>query len=208
MPYLMSLNPNMRRQWEADEMYQPTLHRQLAEVEALRESADGLSDVQQRHWSGELNHILKTHQNPLLRAAAVDTLAEFSVPESDEALRLALKDGDSTVRRAACAAWGKRGNKEAVRLLSEVLGSDTDVDVRIEAARELGQFKDPMAYQALGLALRAKDPALQYRAVESLKRSSGKDYGSDLEAWQKFAQGQDPGPEYVPSLAERFWEVF
>jgi hypothetical protein len=208
VPYLVSLNPKRRQQWEADEMYQPTLHRQLAEVEALREGAEALSADQQRHWSGELQHIIETHDNALLRGAAVDTLAEFSVTESKEGLRIALKDSDSTVRRAACSAWGKRGDREAVERLSETLGSDTDPDVRISAARELGRFQDPVAYQALSLALEDTDPALRYRSIESLRRSSGKNYGNDLKAWQTFAQGQDAGPEYVPSLAERFHEFF
>lgn len=76
------------------------------------------------------------------------------------------------------------------------------------AARELRRFQDPLAYQALGLALQDEDPALQYRAVESLREASGKDYGNDLQAWQQFAQGQDPGPEYSPSVAERLRRLF
>ncbi len=208
IPYLVALNPKMRQQWEADEMYQPTLHRQLTEMTALRDSASSLSAAQQRHWSEEMQYILETHDNPLLRAAAVDTLAVFAVPESNEGLRIALHDSDSSVRRTACRAWGKRNDQEAVRQLSETLGSDADIEVRIAAARELGHFRDPIAYQALGLALDDKDPALQYRAVESLKRASGKDYGNNLKAWQTFAQGQDPGPEYVPSLAERVRRIF
>ncbi len=208
VPYLVSLNPKMREQWRADEAYQPTLHRQLAEVQALRTSVRSLSLEQQRHWSGELKYILETHDNPLLRTASVETLAAFSVPESNEGLRIALKDKDSSVRTVACRVWGTRGDKEAVERLSEVLGSDSDLDVRIAAARELGRFPDPMAYQALGLALQDRDPALQYRAVESLKRASGRNYGNDLNAWQTFAQGQDPGPQYTPSLATRFWELF
>lgn len=208
MPYITSLNPRMREQWEADEVYKPTLHRQLAEVDALRAAAKGLSAEQQQHWCGELEHILKTHENSLLRAACVDTLAEFSVPESQEGLRIAVKDQDATVRRAACRAWGKRGGQEAMERLAEALGSDTDPDVRIEAARELGQFADPLAYQALGLALQDEDPALQYRAVESLKQATGKDFGNDLAAWQKFVQGENPGPEYTPSLAERIRQWF
>ncbi len=208
IPYLVSLNPKMRQQWEADEMYQPTLHRQLTEMTTLRDGASRLSAAQQRHWSEEMKYILETHDNPLLRAAAVDTLAVFAVSESNEGLRIALHDSDSSVRRTACRAWGKRSDQEAVQQLSETIGSDADIEVRIAAARELGHFRDPVAYQALGLALDDKDPALQYRAVESLKRASGKDYGNDLEAWKTFAQGQDPGPEYIPSLAERVRKIF
>lgn len=207
MPYLMSLNPRMRQEWRADEMYQPTLHRQLAEMEALREAADNLSASKQRHWSGELTYILEHHDNPRLRAAAVETLAEFDVPESNKGLRVALSDKDATVRETACTAWGQRGDGEALQQLSKTLGSDTDLDVRIAAARELGRFSNPAAYQALGLALQETDPALQYQAMESLRRASGKDYGNDIDAWQRFVQGEDPGPEYSPSIAQRLREL-
>ncbi|MHB8863575.1 MAG: HEAT repeat domain-containing protein [Pirellulaceae bacterium] len=208
VPYLMALNPTMRRQWAADEAYAPTLHRQLAEVEALRGSAKTLSAEQQVHWCGELQHIISTHSNPLLRAACVETLVLFSVPESSEGLRLALQDTDATVRQAACRAWGSRGGQEAMELLAERLGSDSQKDVKLAAARELGRFSDPVAYQALGLALQDGDAALQYRAIESLKQSSRKNFGNNLQAWQQFAQGQDPGPEYSPSLADRVRELF
>jgi HEAT repeat protein len=208
VPYLASLNPRLRRQWEADELYRPTLHRQLAEVAALRASARGLTREQQRHWSGEMAHIIETHDHPLLRSEAVTTLAVLSVPESHEGLRIAARDPDSTVRIDACRAWGVKGGQEAMEQLAELLGNDTDVDVRITAARELARFSDPLAYQSLGLALDDDDPALQYRAVESLKTASGKNFGNDLDAWRRFAQGEDPGPEYTPSLAERLREYF
>jgi hypothetical protein len=208
VPYLMSLNPSMRRQWAADEAYKPTLHRQLAEVKTLRASANTLSPEQQVHWCGELQHIISTHSNPLLRVACVETLVEFSAPESSEGLQLALKDSDATVRKAACKAWGQRGGQQAMELLAERLGSDSDTDVKLAAARELGQFSDPIAYQALGLAIQGGDAALQYRAIESLKKGSGKNYGNNLKAWQEFTQGKDPGPEYSPSMADRVRELF
>ncbi|MFW6169812.1 MAG: HEAT repeat domain-containing protein [Planctomycetota bacterium] len=203
MPYIMSLNPKTRQEWAADEMYEPTLHRQLAEVKALRESAATLSAAKQRHWSGELQYILQHHDNPLLRASAVKTLAEFAVPEANEGLRVALTDGDATVQQTACAAWGARGGEEALQRLAEVLDTEKELDVRIAAARELRRFQDPTAYRALGVALQDPDPALQYQAVESLREASGKEYGNDLQAWRKFARGQDPGPEHSPSVAQR-----
>ena len=82
------------------------------------------------------------------------------------------------------------------------------MDVRIAAARELRRFPDRVAYEALGLALQEDDPALQYRAVESLKEASGKNYGNNLQAWQQFAEGKDPGPEYTPSVADRVRALF
>ncbi|MBM4088500.1 MAG: HEAT repeat domain-containing protein [Planctomycetes bacterium] len=207
LPYLTAMNPSMRRQWEADEQYQPTLHRQLAEVDELRDGAARLSEGEQRHWAGEMKYIVETHDSPQLRAAAVQALAAFTVPQAADGLRVAVKDGDPLVRIAACKAWGQRASRESPERLAEVLGSDSDVDVRIVAARELGRFNQPLAFQALGLALNDKDPSLRYRAIDSLKKASGRDYGNDVEAWQKFAQGVDPGPEYQPSLAERAREL-
>ena len=168
MPTLMSLNPSLRRQWEDDERYEPTLHRQLAEVRALRKAAGQLTDAEQRHWCGEFKHIIETHGNSILRTEAVHTLAAFSVPEANEPLQIALRDTDATVRIAACRAWGGRPGREPMEHLAQILGGDADLDVRIAAARELGQFPDPYAYQALGLALEpTEDPALN---IELLSR--------------------------------------
>jgi len=209
VPYLMSLNPKLRRQWEEDERYQPTLHRQLAEVRALRDAESLLSEAEQRHWCGEFKYILEHHENPILRAEAVKTLAVFSVAEANESLQIAMNDADADVRIAACAAWGTRTGQEAMEQLAQALRADADLDVRIAAARELGHFDDRYVHRALGLALEPReDPALQYRAVESLKRASGRNYGNDLAAWRQFAAGEDPGPEYTPSLAERLHELF
>ncbi len=208
LPYCMALNPVMRSQWDADEVYAPTLHQQLYEVAQVRDRAKQLSVDEQAHWCGEFKHILETHSNPVLRTACVDTLAVFTVPESNEPLRLAMKDADAMVRIAACRVWGRRGGQEAVELLAATLGSDTDVDVRMAAARELRRFPERTAYEALGLALQDDDPALQYRVIESLKEASGKNYGNDLQAWQLFAEGKDPGPEYRPSVADRVRALF
>ncbi len=123
-------------------------------------------------------------------------------------MQRAAKDTDPSVRRAACRAWGRRGGKQSVEALANTLGSDTDLDVRIAAARELASFSDPIAYQALGLALEDEDPAMKYRAVESLRRASGRDFGNNLDSWRQFAQGSDPGPDTPISVAERIRGMF
>ena len=51
--------------------------------------------------------------------------------------------------------------EEGIELLAATLGGDSDMDVRIAAARELRRFADPVAYESLGLALQEDDPALQ-----------------------------------------------
>jgi HEAT repeat protein len=174
----------------------------------VRNSAASLTMSEQDHWSREMEYILTTHSNPLLRIEAVKTLAALPTPTATKALQVAAKDDDSGVRIAACRAWARRGGKDGVEALARILGSDTDLDVRITAANELAEFSDPIAYQALGLAIGDEDPALTYRAIQSLREASGRDFGNNLDAWQQFAQGGDPGPDTPISMAERLRGLF
>ena len=42
----------------------------------------------------------------------------------------------------------------------------------------------------LGEALADADPAMQYRAVLSLKKVTGKDLGNDVDRWQQYVKGR------------------
>jgi HEAT repeat protein len=132
-------------------------------------------------------------------------LAAYPTEAASKMLTAGLKDTDSDVRVACCQAWGKRKGHDATHLLSEILTSDTDIDVRLAAARALGETGDPAATAALGLALENPDPAMQYRAVQSLKKVSGRDYGDSIAVWREYLKGNSP-PE--PSLATRIKNWF
>ena len=80
-------------------------------------------------------------------------------------------------------------------------------DVRLAAARDMGQTKDATAITALADALSDSDPAMQRRAVESLRALSKKDFGNDVSAWQQYAKGENPQLK-EPTLAERFRKLF
>ena len=120
-------------------------------------------------------------------------LRQVSGPAADAILKAALSDADTHVRVAACEAWGKRGDAQAVKLLAEAMRSDVDADVRLAAAKALGETKNPEAVTALGEALADTDPAMQYRAVLSLKKVTGKDFGDDVDRWQQYVKGEPPG---------------
>ncbi len=77
------------------------------------------------------------------------------------------------------------------------------MDVRLEAARALGRHKGPEAAKALALSLEENDPAIQRVAMESLKTSTGKDYGMSVKSWREFLEGGSPKPPDPPSWAER-----
>ena len=95
----------------------------------------------------------------------------------------------------------RHGDAQAVKLLSEALRSDVDADVRLAAAKALGETKNPAAVAALGEALTDADPAMQYRAVLSLKKVTGKDLGNDVDRWQQYVKGEQPEPTPVAGRA-------
>jgi len=191
-----------------DEQVQPSLHARLEELESLRARARGMNDTEQSKIAADLARALADDPTPLYRAHVVRTLGELSTPAAAEALRTAVEDREPRVRIEACAAWGRRGTEEAVAVLADVLGKDADLDVRMAAARELENYRTPSAIPALGIALDDSDPALQHRAIRSLKVVTGKDFGNSVPAWRQFVRTGDVQASEVPSLAERLRDLF
>jgi len=197
-----------RNQWLEDEKARPSLYTRLEELTELQKRADGMSEAEQAQAAANLARALAEDPSPLYRAQVARTLGSLSVPAATEALRQAAHDKEPSVRIAACTAWGKRGSEEAVSVLAEVLSKDGDLDVRTAAARELANYKTPGVIPALGLALDDPDPALQHRAILSLKTVTGKDFGNSVPAWRQFVREGEVQPGEVPSLAERLRNLF
>ncbi|MFO0906662.1 MAG: HEAT repeat domain-containing protein [Pirellulales bacterium] len=204
---LAKYNPVLVDEWKKDEKYGQTLPQRLEEMDRWEAEAAGMPKDRQLAVSQQLDGVIRQETNTILVTRAVKAQAAFPTEVALESLRFALSHPQSDVRIAACKGWGKRGGPDAPELLANVLGSDTDQDVRLAAAKELEHFRSPVAIQALGLALEDGNPALQYRCVTSLKEVTGKDYGEDVRAWREYvASGQaKPAPE--ASVAERFLKM-
>ncbi len=171
------------------------------------QGSKGNPDQQQRTVE-ELATAIRTEADPMIRAEIVRTLGEYPTERSDTVLRAALADPDEDVRIAACRAWAKRGGAEAVKMLGRVLAEDADVDVRLTAAWALGQSKEPTAVAALEPALADQDPAMQYRAVLSLRKITGQNFGNDVRRWQQYVRGETPQPAEPISIANRLRQLF
>ena len=162
----------------------------IEQLKKLSEASAAATPAERLKISEQLASSIRSEKDPLIRLEIIRTLGRYPGPAADAILKAALSDSEAGIRVVACEAWGKRSDAQAVTLLSEALRSDVDGDVRLAAARALGETKSPAAVAALGEALADTDPAMQYRAVLSLKQATGKDLGDDVERWQQYVKGE------------------
>ncbi len=160
------------------------------------------------HVVQQLITAIRIETDALIRAEIIRTLGDYPDPASDPVLKAALSDPDADVRIAACEAWGKRGNAQAAELLAPMLSSDVSPDVRLASARALGKIKDQKAVTALGDALADPDPAMQYRAVLSLKEITGQDLGNNVDSWRQYVKDGHPLQAQPTSMADRLKKIF
>lgn len=205
---LARLNPMLVEEWKKDEQYGPTFHTKMEELQALATAAPTLPPAEQQRLSAELQSMVRTEKNPLMIRQLVRTLAAFPTETSLDGLRLATEHSDPDVRVVACEGWRMKGGREGLEQLAKMLSSDTDVDVRIAAAREISAFKDPIAVQALGAALDDTNPALQHRAVQSLKLVTGRDMGDNVAAWREYVASGGAKPVESVSWTEQLRSFF
>lgn len=165
-----------------------TADQRIEEMKKLAEKAKEKSPEEQQHISEKLAHQIEKEQDPLVRQQIVLTLAAYPTPLAGKVLQAALNDPETDVRMASCKAWGIRGGRESVERLSTPLNDDANIDVKLAAARALGQTKDSSAVPVLANILADADPALRNRAIESMKTVSGKDFGGDVSAWRQYAE--------------------
>jgi len=182
--------------------------KRLADMQAAAANADKQTPAEQERVSGDLAKQIQEEQDPMIRRYIVITLGHYKTAAATAVLQAAVADADSTVRIAACQAWGRRGGPEAAERLTGLLTSDTNLDVRLSAARAIGQTHEKSAVAPLAEALSDADPAIQYSVVSALKQISGKDYGNDVNLWRAYARGENPPKPDGPSIAQRIKKYF
>lgn len=202
------MNPYLQRKWAEDEKFGPTFHRRLSDLQGVRDSAAQLDPQKKEQLANSISQEFSTETNSVLRAEMVGIFGELATPSVMPALQAAVQDADEDVRIAACHAWTKLGANAALPVLTELMQRETDVDVRLAAIAELGKFQDPNAVSLLGEALDDNDPAVQHLAVQSLKTSTGRDFGESVPAWRDYVQGREPRIPPAPSFVERFYRWF
>jgi hypothetical protein len=209
VPEMRYLNPWIRQQWAQDEQFGPTYHRKVADLGTLRSTAKSLSPEERERVAQLVAGRFQDEQSPVMRVELLKTLGELPSPTAQATVQTSLADESPQVRIAACRALGRQGTSEGIAELGKVITADADLDVRIAAARELGQFKDPAAAQALRPALDDNDAAFQSVAMQSLRDITGKaQYANSVPAWREYLDGGNPTPPPPPTIAEtlqKYW---
>jgi HEAT repeat protein len=188
------------------EKYGATADQRIESLTAESQRAKKGESADQVAFTRELAKQLLAEHDPRVRAAMLSIAADFDTPAAAAICRGGMEDPEPRVRMAACEAWSRRGGPDAVTLLAARVDADADLDVRLKAVRELGGLGSDAAVPALARALEDPDPAIQYRAVGSLKQVSGRDLGDDVNAWRAWAADPDAkGTEW--SIAEGFRQL-
>ncbi len=172
------------------------------ELAELAKKASSKTPTDRDRIVAELAKEIQHEDDASMRRRILRTLAEYRTDLSRAILQAGLLDTDLEVRRVACQSIGKHGGPQAVEALTHVANSDTDPDVRIAAVRALGETAEQTALVPLAEALVDPNPAIQFRAQESLRTVSGRDYGGNVQAWREYAKtGSSTAAEV--SFAER-----
>lgn len=189
------------------EQFGLTADQRIKEIHQSAKVARAASASERAAYAKELASETLGEHDPRVRAEIVSAAAAF-----DESIARAicvggLEDPNAMVRTAACDAWVEIGGDEAIRHIAHRYRSDEDIDVRLYAIRSLGELGDVAAIPVLAEALEAPDPAIQYRAVASLKEVSGRDFGNDVNVWREWAADPEAADQNW-SLAEAWRRLF
>lgn len=191
-------NPWVRTRWSEEEKIADTLFARKRRMEnVVAQASNGPIDVQE-DAARALSDIIFQDKVVLMRLHAVQLLGNLDCPTAIETLTRASRDNEKDIRLAAVRSWKMHDGSVAVPQLQELIGSDTDIDVRLAATEALGSFPGRASVEALSLALNDRDPALQVRATESLGLVAGESLGRDVVAWQEYVRNVAPSPAGIP----------
>ena len=189
------LSPWARKKWAEEDQIAETLFSKRRRIRELVEQTNA-GQADPNRTAEILSQIALKDQVVLLRIEAVTLLGEVNSPLALKGLQTAIKDPSPDVRLAAVKSWSnKKSTPQTVLALQSVVGSDSNLDVRIAATRALGQFEGPQAVEALSLAIKDRDPAIKLTATESLGQVTGMEFGGDVSKWNEYLANRSPSTQ-------------
>ncbi|MFT5471621.1 MAG: hypothetical protein ACI8UO_006756 [Verrucomicrobiales bacterium] len=195
------------REWPEDDRYIVPFHQRVEEIRRIGYGAEQYSPEEQLSVATQLTDLIRESKNPLLRATATRSLGRFPSSLASTGIGLAMVDEDWAVRVSATEACRWQADEAAQQRLVAML-KDESVDVQIAAIRELSNFPGGTTITALGEFLDHTDPAVQIRAIDSLRTVSGRDYGNNFALWRSFVRGENPATPPKGSIVSRARSFF
>lgn len=188
------------------ELYGPTANQRIEKLRAGAKQAQAEGGGRSLEFTRGLAEQVLAEHDARVRCEIVAVAGMFDTAPALAICKGAMQDPDERVRTRACEVWRERGGAEAVQQLANRCRADRELDVRLQAIRMLGELEDDAAIPVLAEVLADPDPAVQYRAVASLKQVSGRDLGDDVNAWREWAT--DPARVEPWSIAEAWRKLF
>lgn len=184
--------PWVQEKWQAEEKLAETVYSKRRKLKEIAADASSLSAEESDLVANELAQVLKNERTLIVRIETARTLGKVKGQLADAVLADAVHDEELEVRIAAVQAWKHRDQAQALPILQGVITSDTNDDVRREAIRSLAEFRGPQVVQTLESALSDKDPATQYRTIETLRKVTGQNLGFNVVEWRNYLQRRSP----------------
>ena len=178
--------PWVQAKWQAEEQIAETIHAKKKNLRALASSARSFSNAQKEQAIVQLTQVVQNERILQLRVEAAHVLGELDTQSAEVLLQELMKDSDAEVRIAAVKSLAKRRTETAGKELIRVLGSDTDKDVRSATIRGLANFPGRQTIQALTIVLDEHEPALQYRAMDTLAQITSEKIGPSVPKWKEY----------------------
>lgn len=175
----------------------PDPRAQVKALQLLAQQAGGYNQADQAQIVGELAALFNQEKNPYLKVEIIRTLNRYPLPRVEEVLAGALTDSHQEVRVETVRAWTDRRSPHSVGALIRAYESEDNLDVRLEALRGLGVLGGDPAVNTLAQALQNSDPAIQFRAVQSLEQATKLPYGNNIAAWKAHFEGRPVPPATV-----------
>ena len=163
----------------------------IHQIRELGANAELVPDEQKEQYARTLSTLVREETDCVMRREAVLAISRFKVPITADTLRAAAKDPDRDVRESLCTAWQNYGGETAVTEIIQILGNDSDLDVRHAAIEALGNLKDERAIVALEVPLVDTDPALRHYTVQALQKITGLST-TDHAEWVAYCQARHP----------------
>src|SRR5262245_8255325 len=120
----------------------------LQRVQTMQERAKKLAKAtpeEKETFAAEMARQMPNENDFNVRMATIKVLAQMDTPSSRAVMYAGMKDPEAEIRIACCNAWAKHPAPETTQMLAEVLSGDTNLDVRMAAAKALAHAQDKEA---------------------------------------------------------------